>query len=365
MKKNGKIELLRFVFAVIVVIFHINTDIWHLELQTYGWFPLFPQGALGVEFFFLVSGYLMAKSVKKQNSIQAPDINTLGSDTMQFLWRKLKPILPFHLLFCGMRLLLNIIYAPNVSSFLYFVQRIPSLLFLSFIGISPNAFLGVEWYIGAMLLSMLLLYPLCRYRYNLYVFVIAPLAGILLTSYMMHEFGRIAGTTDWATFTLKCNLRALAELSLGAVCYEASSALERISFSKLSRFLLSLLELLSYSVVFVITCMLDQPESYQYQPLCLIMLMIGVTLSFAQTGILAKTVLFQNRFFVFLGGASLSIYLCQNIPRLYALWYLRELPELQRASLALVLTLALGIGAYVLWNGIVKLRNSIVKPRNR
>lgn len=364
MKKNGKIELLRFVFAVIVVIFHINIDTWRLELQTYGWFPLFAQGALGVEFFFLVSGYLMAKSVRKQNSIQAPDIDTLGSDTIQFLWRKLKPILPFHLLFCTMRLLLNIAYTPDVS-FVYFAERIPSLLFLSHTGINSNTFLGVEWYIGAMLLCMLMLYPLCRYRYNLFVFVFAPAAGILLTGYMMHEFGRVAGTTHWAVFTFKCNLRAFAEICFGAVCYEASSALEKINFSKFSRFLLSLLELLSYSVVFVITCMLDQPESYQYQPLCLIMLMIGVTLSFAQTGILAKTVLFQNRFFVFLGGASLSIYLCQNIPRLYALWYLQELPELQRASLALVLTLALGIGAYVLWNGIVKLRNSIVKPRNR
>ncbi len=28
MKRNGKIELMRFVFAVIVLIFHINLTIW-------------------------------------------------------------------------------------------------------------------------------------------------------------------------------------------------------------------------------------------------------------------------------------------------------------------------------------------------
>lgn len=43
MKKNGEIELLRFVFAMIIVIFHFEFNYK---------FGIFTQGRIGVEFFF-------------------------------------------------------------------------------------------------------------------------------------------------------------------------------------------------------------------------------------------------------------------------------------------------------------------------
>ena len=33
-KRNGKIEFLRFVFALIILLFHINLDFWNLD-RTY------------------------------------------------------------------------------------------------------------------------------------------------------------------------------------------------------------------------------------------------------------------------------------------------------------------------------------------
>lgn len=35
-KRNGKIELLRFLFALIIVIFHINLDFWNWERTYFG-----------------------------------------------------------------------------------------------------------------------------------------------------------------------------------------------------------------------------------------------------------------------------------------------------------------------------------------
>ena len=56
-KRNQTIELLRFFFAVVIVLYHGRVI-----------FPisLFPSGYLAVEFFFIVSGYMMVKSSKKQ-----------------------------------------------------------------------------------------------------------------------------------------------------------------------------------------------------------------------------------------------------------------------------------------------------------
>ncbi len=66
MKKNGKIELLRFVFALTVVIFHLNVDWYNHGLQ------LMYHGNMGVEFFFLVSGFLMARSIQQRIACPPP-----------------------------------------------------------------------------------------------------------------------------------------------------------------------------------------------------------------------------------------------------------------------------------------------------
>lgn len=49
-KRNGFIDFLKFIFAIIILIHH-----------SWQFFPILPIGYIGVEFFFLVTGWLMAK----------------------------------------------------------------------------------------------------------------------------------------------------------------------------------------------------------------------------------------------------------------------------------------------------------------
>ena len=67
---NGKIELLRFVFAVIIVIHHSR----YIFGDDYS--P-FLGGSLGVEFFFFVSGYLMMATIAKRNTMASISIINL------------------------------------------------------------------------------------------------------------------------------------------------------------------------------------------------------------------------------------------------------------------------------------------------
>lgn len=57
-KRNGEIDILRAAFAIIILIYHCH--IIYLKSANY-----FIRGYLGVEFFFLVSGYYLAKNAKK------------------------------------------------------------------------------------------------------------------------------------------------------------------------------------------------------------------------------------------------------------------------------------------------------------
>ena len=57
-QKNAAIDLLKFLFAMMILLFHGGKNLP-------GQVSLFPNGRIGVEFFFLVSGYLMAASAAR------------------------------------------------------------------------------------------------------------------------------------------------------------------------------------------------------------------------------------------------------------------------------------------------------------
>lgn len=54
-KRNGEIDFLKFVFAIIIAGYHASI-FYNSESYT-----LWPTGYIGVEFYFIVAGFLLAK----------------------------------------------------------------------------------------------------------------------------------------------------------------------------------------------------------------------------------------------------------------------------------------------------------------
>lgn len=90
-KKSGKIELLRFLFSLMIIFHHMNLHFWDMKLGYNGWI-FSKKGYIGVEFFFLVSGFLMAASMRKM-----PKDTNVIKGSINFVWRKIKAILPYHI----------------------------------------------------------------------------------------------------------------------------------------------------------------------------------------------------------------------------------------------------------------------------
>lgn len=59
-KRNYEINLFKFLFSMVVLLFHGN-DLIPVEVRESG-FGLFMNGSIAVEFFFIVSGYFFAVS---------------------------------------------------------------------------------------------------------------------------------------------------------------------------------------------------------------------------------------------------------------------------------------------------------------
>ena len=164
-KRNGELDFFKLLFCIVVISFHSG---YFIQSEN----GYFKGGSIAVDFFFVVSGVMMARNAAKK----AYEEN-LGIDTFEFMKKKILRFMPD-------------IYVAWVIAFVvkhwHFVSwkqvvkdlfaSIWELLFLTntgIVGYSPNdaSYLSNDatWYISAMILSMLLLWPLLRkYKENFF-----------------------------------------------------------------------------------------------------------------------------------------------------------------------------------------------------
>lgn len=81
-EKNMGIELLRFVFSITIVLGHSASSFFRGGQM----FAAARQGAIGVEFFFILSGVLMAKTCNRDLRMAGQEIafHDMGNATISF-----------------------------------------------------------------------------------------------------------------------------------------------------------------------------------------------------------------------------------------------------------------------------------------
>lgn len=84
--RDGKIDLLKFLFAVTVAIYHFNCSADYKR-------EIFNSSYIAVEFFFIVSGYFMARSLGRFDG--RTDIDTV-KETLLFVKRKYFSFFRYH-----------------------------------------------------------------------------------------------------------------------------------------------------------------------------------------------------------------------------------------------------------------------------
>lgn len=307
-QRNGKIEFARFAFAILIMLFHIGDDLLPSDFRIFDKITFFSNGYFGVEFFFAVSGYLMAATAFKRQSTQ----QSLGRETFEFMKRKLMSVLPYHLIvftitFIGVCILSRV----DIFEFLTrALQAIPNLLFVQRSGLANKDILGVEWYISDMLIAMYILYPICLKYYDKFTRIIAPVTSLLIIGYLIKTTGSLNGSTAWSVIVAKTFLRAVSEICAGVFTFEVCRNINKLNFTKKDKVLLTIFEVVSYLIVlgFIV---LDVDN--KYAGTIFIFACTAICLSFSDVTYGKK--LFNNKVVYFLGSLSLPLYLCHSLTR--------------------------------------------------
>lgn len=206
-KRNGEIDILRAVFAIIILIYH--SHIIYLKSANY-----FIRGYLGVEFFFLVSGYYLAKNAKTSGT-------SVADASVRYVFNRFFSIISIYLIslivLCGV-LIIN----RKIEVYSLFIEllKAPFNFFRFLVGAGSNIlYIEPEWYLSVWLGVSALLYPLliCRYKnifkYGMYVLCIIGF------SYNYVNFGMISNNDAYTVIRPEM-IRGFSKMVMGIAVYD-------------------------------------------------------------------------------------------------------------------------------------------------
>ena len=211
-KRATSIELIRFISAMVVMLYHFFT----IYIAGDG---LLPFAYIFVEFFFLLSGFFMMKHIAERSDSMNPAAYVLHKAVSFYPVFIIAFAIQFVLFVC-----MNHLGSPSevLGSLFHFKWE---ALLLQTAGFIPNPqfnldyLLGQAWYLSAMLLALLIAYPLAKYLKKWYLSLVCPLVIILFYSYAMQTLGTLNIGNEYLGVIMSSVLRGLAGTCVGSLCY--------------------------------------------------------------------------------------------------------------------------------------------------
>ena len=294
--RNGTVDFFRFVFCFVILLRHSEYAL------PSGTFDFLKRGALCVEFFFLVSGYLMARSAQRR--LEAPKLGSTGMETAGFLRRKiatLLPTLPVAVLISFVVTEISKQTAGVGNWFKAFTEMIWDLLMLPGAGYGNTS---ERWYISCMLLVILVFFPVIIKHFDLFVRVIAPLIAVFTLGWIYKNYKELINPHLYLGHMYKGLLRAFGEIALGVALYPLIEWFKTLRFTRPVKLLVSFTELACAAASIF---MMATVKGKDYDFFILLLIIPVVVLAFSHQGYFADRM--DHPFNYLLGRVSFAMYL--------------------------------------------------------
>ena len=240
---NPAVGLAGFAFSIMLVF-------WHARAFRGGGNPSFcgKMGYIAIDFFFLLCGYLIAARARSEQ-----DQPYTGADTLRFLGRNLKNLLPVYLIALTGGIVTTIV-TDNLSLAETMRRLLMSLYDSALLrgsGIAITQFVSESWVISVMLIGGTVLYSLHRKYQDAFSFLIAPVVSILILGYLFKNYKDLNLALGGFKTVAPGLLRAVAGMSAGCVIFRITEWLRKKRLTLFSSACLSLVTAACMAAVWI------------------------------------------------------------------------------------------------------------------
>ena len=210
-QKNSTIELYRFLFTCIIFIYHFRT--YNGSQNTNG---SFSGGYLGVEFFFVISGVFLMKSID-ENNFQNIKIN---EELISFIKQKYRRLYPEYLISLLLLMFFSILFSDTYKLSKFIINGYPDLLCLQIFFLNKNIN-SLLWFVSALIWASFIIKVFMSVLGEKLFYFVGGLFTIIYFSFIYINIGHL-NLTQNHHFYLDGFGRAFSELYIGSMLFKLS-----------------------------------------------------------------------------------------------------------------------------------------------
>lgn len=306
MKKNYTVEILRFIFAIFILLYHY----FSYFLRDTASPSLFYHAYMGDEFFFMVSGFFLGNSVYKRLNNAYTQVNYVKSD---YLLARIKSIaFPYYISWCLSFLGLHL-NSKVTELFQDLTNSVFELTFLDMAGFKMGYYANsVAWYLSALFICILIFAPIVEHYRNSYLLKAAPIISIFIYGILaLHTDFLFAPHTIMFGWLYKGMLSSIAGVNAGLFLYGLYRNDNFVNLINRNQIIITLTQIISFCFIIfylIVPTSMDYSRDY-ICVLCIFILLISIlcTDSFLERKLQKIPCVLK------LGRASVYIYFSQAI----------------------------------------------------
>jgi len=219
-RPNRAMELYRFVSAAMILCYHCH------------WFAFRPGGEefrgfyLFVELFFILSGFLMLRSIRSRTG-EGERSDPAGA-TVRYIRGRLRKLYPHHLLSWFLVALIQLYLVKNIWPIQVLQIGWPEIFLVNIFGFVRGEYINIVcWYLSALVFASVVVYYLLMKNEDAFVKVIAPVLLVMCYGTLFDRAESLAVTIVFTKYAPHLGfMRGLADLTVGVLAYRAYEWME-------------------------------------------------------------------------------------------------------------------------------------------